>query len=91
MNPASIPVPPGFAELSKADQINYVQALWDQIAGESDDLPVPVSHLAEVERRVHEHNRSPEDVLPAYEALDRLRAQAALGRNKALHLQEFMR
>ena len=29
-----ISAPPGFAELSKAEQIDYVQALWDQIADE---------------------------------------------------------
>jgi putative addiction module component (TIGR02574 family) len=68
-----MPVPPGFAQLSKAEQIDYVQALWDQIVEEANDLPVLESHLAEVERRLAEHRRFPEDVMPAYEALDRLR------------------
>jgi hypothetical protein len=27
-----IPTPPGFAELSKAEQLRYLQALWDQIS-----------------------------------------------------------
>jgi putative addiction module component (TIGR02574 family) len=68
-----ISAPPGFAELSKAEQIDYVQALWDQIADEADDIPVLESHLTEVERRLAEHRLYPDDVLPAYEALDRLR------------------
>ena len=73
MNPTPVPVPPGFSQLSKAEQIDYIQALWDQVTEEANDLPVLESHLAEVERRLAEHRLHPEDVLPAYEALDRLR------------------
>ena len=73
MNPPAIPVPPGFAALSKAAQIEYVQDLWDHIAEDARELPVLESHLAEVERRLAEHRRFPEDALSAYEALDRLR------------------
>jgi putative addiction module component (TIGR02574 family) len=73
MNPIPIPVPPGFSELSKAEQIEYVQALWDMIAERDDDLPVPEEHLEEVERRLAEHRLHPEDVLPAYDVLERLR------------------
>ena len=73
MKPGPIPTPPGFAELSKAEQIDYLQALWDQIADEADDLPMLESHVIEVERRLAEHRLCPEDALPAYEALDRLR------------------
>lgn len=32
MAEASIQTPPGFAELSKAEQLRYLQGLWDQIS-----------------------------------------------------------
>jgi hypothetical protein len=32
MEPVPIPEPAGFSDLSKADQIRYLQALWDRIA-----------------------------------------------------------
>ena len=32
MEPATIPEPAGFSNLSKVEQIRYLQALWDRIA-----------------------------------------------------------
>ena len=32
MEHASIPDPPGFSNLSKAEQIRYLQGLWDRIS-----------------------------------------------------------
>ena len=32
MPETSIPTPPGFAELPKAEQVRYLQALWDEIS-----------------------------------------------------------
>jgi len=32
MEPAAIPEPAGFSDLSKAEQIRYLQALWDRDA-----------------------------------------------------------
>ena len=46
MPDTSIPVPAGFSEMSKSEQIRYLQALWDQIAASPAELPVPESHLA---------------------------------------------
>lgn len=40
----AIAEPPGFAELTKAEQVRYLQALWDRIAEKPGDLPVPESH-----------------------------------------------
>jgi hypothetical protein len=33
MPPTILPEPLGFAELSKAEQVQYLQELWDRIAG----------------------------------------------------------
>jgi hypothetical protein len=36
-----IPEPPGFSELTKSEQIRYLQALWDRIAEHPGELPAP--------------------------------------------------
>jgi hypothetical protein len=38
----TIPEPPGFAQLSKAEQVRYLQGLWDRIA-ERHSAPVQVA------------------------------------------------
>ncbi len=72
MNHAAVPDPPGFEKLSRAEQIRYVQALWDRITGEGDEIPAPDSHLLVAEKRLEAYRRNPERARPAYEALDEL-------------------
>lgn len=72
MEHMAIPEPPGFAELSKAEKVRYLQALWDQISEQPDDVPVPESHLVLAEERLAEYRRDPTSARPAYEVLDRL-------------------
>jgi len=38
MPETSIPTPPGFDALSKAEQVRYLQKLWDQISEDPDRL-----------------------------------------------------
>ncbi len=64
--------PPGFADFSKSEQIEYLQTLWDQIAETPEELPVPESHLALAEQRLAAYRREPALALPAYEELDRV-------------------
>lgn len=45
-------LPPGFEQLSKDQQIDYVQQLWDLILAIPDQVPVPVWHLEVVRERV---------------------------------------
>ena len=68
----AISEPPGFAELTKAEQVRYLQALWDRIAEKPGDLPVPESHLQVAEERLAEYRRDPTRARSAYEVLDRL-------------------
>jgi putative addiction module component (TIGR02574 family) len=67
-----IPEPAGFSELSKDEQIRYLQALWDRIAEAPDEVPVPESHLQLVEERIAQHRRSSSKVRSAYEMLDEI-------------------
>jgi putative addiction module component (TIGR02574 family) len=68
----AIPEPPGFSDLSKEEQIRYVQALWDRIFEEPDNLPVPESHLALAEERLSDYRRDPSQARPAFEVLDEI-------------------
>ena len=76
MQQIMIPEPPGFAELSKAEQIRYLQDLWDRIAEKPGALPVPESHLELAEERLAEYRRDPSHARSAYEVIDRLADRA---------------
>jgi putative addiction module component (TIGR02574 family) len=73
---ATIPDPPGFAELSKAEQVRYLQELWDRIAERPGELPVPESHLELAEQRLAEYRRDPSRGRSAYDIIDRLAERA---------------
>lgn len=72
MDPTTIPDPPGFSDLSKAEQIQYLQELWDRIAEKPGEIPVPESHLALAEDRLAEYRRDPSRAQPAHDVLNRL-------------------
>lgn len=72
MPEASLPTPPGFDALSKAEQVRYLQALWDQISEDPEALPVPESHLQLVEERLRRYRENPSRGHSAFEVLDRL-------------------
>ena len=72
MEPATIPEPAGFSNLSKAEQIRYLQALWDRIAEKPGEIAVPESHLALAEQRLAEYRRDPSRAQTARDVLNRL-------------------
>jgi Putative addiction module component len=72
MPDTSLPVPPGFNALSKAEQVLYLQALWDQISEDPDALPVPESHLRLVEDRLKRYREDPSRARSGFEVIDRL-------------------
>lgn len=72
MGHASIPEPPGFSKLSKAEQLHYLQALWDRIAQSPDELPAPESHIELTAQRLADYRRDPTKTRPAYDVLGRL-------------------
>ena len=76
MQHTTIPEPPGFAELSKAEQVRYLQDLWDRIAQRPGELPVPESHLELAEERLAEYRRDPTHARSAYDLIDRLAERA---------------
>jgi putative addiction module component (TIGR02574 family) len=44
---------PEIDKLSTAEKILLVEDLWDSISSEESDVPVPQSHLEELDRRVN--------------------------------------
>ncbi len=64
--------PAGFSALSKAEQIRYVQDLWDSIAERPGEIPVPDSHLLVAEERLAEYRRDPRRARLAGDVIDRL-------------------
>lgn len=72
MSDSSIQTPPGFSELSKAEQVEYLQLLWDQISQQPDEIPVPESHIRLIEQRLQQYRADPSTSRPAFEVIDRL-------------------
>ena len=72
MPETSLETPPGFNELPKAEQVRYLQALWDQISQHPDEVPVPESHLQLAEDRLQRYRDNPSATQPAFEVIDRL-------------------
>ena len=72
MENTTIPEPTGFSELSKAEQIRYLQALWDRIVERPGEIPVPESHIQLAEQRLAEYRRNPSQARPAHDVFDRL-------------------
>jgi hypothetical protein len=72
MERTAILEPPGFANLSKSEQVEYLQALWDRIVKGPGELPAPESHLEIAEGRLAAHRRSPQESRSAFAVLDRL-------------------
>ena len=72
MEHTAIPEPVGFADLSKVEQVRYLQALWDRIAEQPAELPIPESHLELAEERLAEYRRDPTGARSAFETLDHL-------------------
>ena len=72
MPESSIQTPSGFTDLSKTEQVRYLQALWDQISEHPDEIPVPESRLSLAEERLRRHRENPSSTRSAFEVIDRL-------------------
>lgn len=51
-NVASIPKAPELARLSVSDRLDLMDEIWASLVPESDALPVPEWHIAEIKRRL---------------------------------------
>ena len=74
--PATVPLPPpGFDELPVDEQIDYVQSLWDRIAADPEEVPLPEWHRKVLAERLCELAENPAngDAWPSVR--DRIRAK----------------
>jgi putative addiction module component (TIGR02574 family) len=69
---STVTEPEGFKTLSKAEQIRYLQKLWDRIAKGPEQLPVPKSHLRLAKERLADYRRDPTRAQPAHDVLRKL-------------------
>jgi Putative addiction module component len=67
--PTGFVEPAGFKSMSKADQVRYLQKLWDRIVDKPGQLPLPKSHLRLAKERLAEYRRDPTRSRPAYEVI----------------------
>jgi putative addiction module component (TIGR02574 family) len=63
--------PPGFDDLSVDEQIDYLQALWDRIAGTKGAVPVPDWHREIIRKRLVDLE-SDDDSVPWEEAREEI-------------------
>jgi hypothetical protein len=72
MAETAVPTPPGFGDLTKAEQVRYLQALWDHISQNPNSLPFPESHLRLAENRLKLYRKDPSRSHSAFEVLGML-------------------
>lgn len=69
--PLPVP-PPGFDDLPVEEKIDYVQALWDRIAAQNDEVPLHEWQRLVLEERLAAHRAAPHEARPWKEVLDGL-------------------
>ena len=63
---------PGIRQLSVAERILLVEELWDSIAAEPASVPVPPSHVAELDRRLAAYEKDPGRLLSLEDLQERI-------------------
>jgi putative addiction module component (TIGR02574 family) len=53
-----------FDRLPAAEKIEFLSALWERVVAEPEAIEVPEEHLAELKRRIAEHERDPTTAIP---------------------------
>tara|TARA_R110002124_G_scaffold273963_1_gene443608 strand:- start:239 stop:478 length:240 start_codon:yes stop_codon:yes gene_type:complete len=74
MSSTKLIIPPEFEAAPKADRIEFVQNLWDQIARDPDTIPVPEHHKRILDERLSELERNEQAGRPWSEVRDELLA-----------------
>jgi len=61
---------PEVRKLSAADKLQLASELWDDVAANPVEIPVPQEHIAELDRRMEAYRKNPEGVT-TWEAIQR--------------------
>jgi len=62
-------------DLSVEDRITLALRIWDSVAADPDAVLLTPDQRAEIERRLEDHDRNPDDVVGWDEAEARIRAR----------------
>ena len=57
------------------ERIDLVERIWDSIAADADAVPVTPEQREELQRRLEEHQRNPDDVVDWSDAEERIRSR----------------
>jgi len=60
----SVPIPPGFDDLTPEEKVSYVGALWDRIVADQQRLPISEAQRALLRERLAAHEANPSAVRP---------------------------
>ncbi len=63
---------PEIAQLSTPEKILLVEALWDSIAADVANMPIPQRHQTELDRRLKSHDSHPGNLFSLEELQDRV-------------------
>jgi putative addiction module component (TIGR02574 family) len=63
---------PKLGQLSKPEKILLVEDLWENIAADDSDIPVPKSHKEELNKRLTRHLKSPGNLLSLRQLQDKI-------------------
>ena len=66
---------PGINQLSAPEKILLVEDLWDSVAADESAVPVPESHLKELDERRNRHQAGPGRLLTLEELRKRIQAR----------------
>lgn len=66
---------PALQQLSKAEKLQLVEDLWDEIASLPDDLPISAEEIALLEKRFAAHRAAPGEALSLEEFKRQLAAR----------------
>lgn len=69
---ANLTIPPEFESASRDERIAFVEALWDRIAQEPDNVPISDEHKRILDERLASYRAAPESGRPWSEVRDRL-------------------
>jgi len=72
---AKLKIPPEFDAVPKEQRIAFVQELWDRIAQDPKNVPVPDEHKRILDKRLNAYRANPQAGRSWSEMRDRLLAQ----------------
>ena len=65
---------PGIARLTAAEKILLVEELWDSIASDQSNVPMPSNHCKELDRRLTDYEKDPGRLLTLEDLQGRIEA-----------------